>query len=60
MGSPIYWNFSNFLIAFCDQNLNLISAFDNNILVTLLFKFPSTKLLKNESKYLIYIIEMSR
>ena len=40
--------FSNFLITFCDQNLNLIQALDNNILITLLFKFPSTKLLKNE------------
>jgi len=35
--------FSNFLITFCDQNLNLIQALDNNILITLLFKFPSTK-----------------
>ena len=40
--------FSNFLITFCDQNLNLIQALDNNILITLLFKFPSVKLLKNE------------
>jgi hypothetical protein len=40
--------FSNFLITFCDQTLNLIQALDNNILITLLFKFPSTKLLKNE------------
>jgi hypothetical protein len=40
--------FSNFLISFCDQNLNLIQALDNNILITLLFKFPSVKLLKNE------------
>ena len=40
--------FSNFLITFCDQNLNLIEALDNNILITLLFKFPSVKLLKNE------------
>ena len=36
--------FSNFLISFCDQNLNLIQALDNNILITLLFKFPSVKL----------------
>ena len=49
--------FSNFLITFCDQNLNLIQALDNNILITLLFKFPSPKLLKNEKKYLIFIIE---
>ena len=40
--------FSNFLITFCDQNLNLIQALDNNILITLLFKFPSPRLLKNE------------
>jgi hypothetical protein len=40
--------FSNFLISFCDQNLNLIQGLDNNILITLLFKFPSVKLLKNE------------
>ena len=40
--------FSNFLITFCDQNLNLIEALDYNILITLLFKFPSVKLLKNE------------
>ena len=40
--------FSNFLVTFCDQNLNLIQALDNNILITLLFRFPSKKLLKNE------------
>jgi hypothetical protein len=39
---------SNFLITFCDQNLNLIQALENNILIILIFKFPSTKLLKNE------------
>ena len=27
--------FSNFLITFCDQNLNLIQALDNNILITI-------------------------
>ena len=40
--------FSNFLITFCDQNLNLIQALDNNILVTILFRFPTIPLLKNE------------
>ena len=40
--------FSNFLITFCDQNLNLIQALDNNILITILFKFPSVPLLKSE------------
>jgi len=32
-------SFSSFLITFSDQNLNLISALDNNILITLLFRF---------------------
>ena len=36
--------FSNFLITFCDQNLNIIQALDINILITLLFKFPSPNL----------------
>jgi len=40
--------FSNFLITFCDQNLNMLQALDNNILITLLFKFPSSRLLRNE------------
>jgi len=40
--------FSNFLITFCDQNLNLIQALDNNILITRFLKFPSTKYLTNE------------
>ena len=40
--------FSNFIITFCDQNLNLIQALDNNILITLLFRFSSQPLLKNE------------
>lgn len=41
-------SFSSFLITFSDQNLNLISALDNNILITLLFRFSPPKLLKNE------------
>ncbi len=40
--------FSNFLVTFCDQNLNLIATLDNNILITILFKFPSAPLLKSE------------
>jgi hypothetical protein len=40
--------FSNFLITFSDQNLNLIAALDNNILITILFRFPSPQLIKNE------------
>jgi len=40
--------FSNFLITFCDQNLNMLAALDNNILITILFKFPSAQLIKNE------------
>jgi len=39
---------SSFLITFSDQNLNLISASDNNILITILFRFSPPKLLKNE------------
>ena len=42
--------FSNFLISFCDQNLNTIQALDNNILITLLFRFPSKNLIKNKKK----------
>ncbi|MEI8232098.1 MAG: hypothetical protein WCG32_06020, partial [Actinomycetes bacterium] len=34
-------SFSNFVINFCDQNLNLISALDSNILITLLLRFPN-------------------
>ena len=37
--------FNNFVITICDQNLNPIYANDNNVLITLLMKFPS-KLLK--------------
>lgn len=37
--------FNNFVITICDQNLNPIYANDNNVLITLLMKFP-TKLLK--------------
>ena len=33
-------SFSNFIINFCDQNLNLIAALDPNILITLLLRFP--------------------
>ena len=36
--------FSNFLITFCDQILNLIQSLDN---ITLLFKFLSVKNEKN-------------
>jgi hypothetical protein len=32
-------SFSNFYITICDQNLNTIAAFDNNIMITLLFRF---------------------
>jgi len=34
-------SFSNFVITFTDQNLNLLASLDNNILITLLLKFPS-------------------
>ena len=34
-------NFSNFVITFTDQNLNLLASLDNNILITLLLKFPN-------------------
>ena len=36
-------SFSNFYITFCDQNLNLLAALDNNILVTLLFRLGKPK-----------------
>ena len=39
-------SFSNFLITFCDQNLNTLAALDNNILITVLFRFPSPRLLR--------------
>ena len=38
--------FSNFIITICDQNLNLIQALDNNILLTLLVRFPNKNLIK--------------
>ena len=41
-------SFSNFLITFCDQNLNNLAALDNNIMVTLLFRLGKAKLLTNE------------
>lgn len=41
-------SFSNFYITFCDQNLNLLAALDNNILITLLFKLGQPKLIKND------------
>ena len=41
-------SFSNFYITFCVQNLNLLAALDNNILITLLFRFGQTKLLRND------------
>ena len=41
-------SFSNFYITFCDQNLNLLAALDNNILVTLIFKLGKPKALTNE------------
>ena len=36
-------SFSNFYITFCDQNLNNLSALDNNIMVTLLFRLGKPK-----------------
>jgi hypothetical protein len=36
-------SFSNFYITFCDQNLNLLAALDNNIMVTLLFRLGKPK-----------------
>ena len=39
-------SFSNFILTLCDQNLNLINSLDNNILITLLFRFGAPKLLK--------------
>ena len=41
-------SFSNFFITFCDQNLNLLAALDNNILVTLIFRLGKPKTLTNE------------
>jgi hypothetical protein len=35
--------FNNFVITICDQNLNPIYANDNNVLITLLMKFPKKK-----------------
>ena len=40
-------SFSNFYITFADQNLNLLAALDNNILITLLFRLGQSKLIKN-------------
>ena len=34
-------SFSNFILTFNDQNFNLLQALDNNILITILLKFPS-------------------
>ena len=39
-------SFSNFMLTICDQNLQMINSLDNNILITLLFRFGTTKLLK--------------
>lgn len=36
-------SFSNFYITFCDQNLSLLPALDNNIMVTLLFRLGKPK-----------------
>jgi hypothetical protein len=41
-------SFSNFFITFCDQNLNLLAALDNNIMVTLLFRLGKPLQLINE------------
>jgi len=41
-------SFSNFYITFNDQNLSLLQALDNNILITLLFRLGQPKLLKND------------
>ena len=38
--------FNNFVITICDQNLNPIYANDNNVLITLLMRFPNMKRLK--------------
>ena len=38
--------FNNFVITICDQNLNPIYAIDNNVLITLLKRFPNMKRLK--------------
>ena len=39
-------SFSNFMLTICDQNLQMINSLDNNILITLLFRFGTPKLLK--------------
>ena len=39
-------SFSSFLITFCDQNLNTLASLDNNILIRVLFRFSSPKLLR--------------
>ena len=39
-------SFSNFYITFTDQNLNLLAALDDNILITLLFSLGQSKLIK--------------
>jgi hypothetical protein len=36
-------SYSNFVITFTDQNLNLLQALDSNILATILLKFPDKK-----------------
>jgi hypothetical protein len=36
-------SFSNFYITFCDQNLSLLPALDNNVMVTLLFRLGKPK-----------------
>ena len=41
-------SFSNFYITFCDQNLNLLAALDNNIMITLLVRLGQAKLLRND------------
>ena len=41
-------SFSNFYITFCDQNLSLLPALDNNIMVTLLFRLGNQRQLTNE------------
>ena len=39
-------SFSNFYITFTDQNLNLLAALDDNILITLLYRLGQPKLIK--------------
>ena len=41
------FSFSNFYVTFADQNLNLLAALDNNILITLLFRLGQPKFIKN-------------